>query len=98
MTQPRVNRSWRVPDGYREQFTLAERLRGITGHAYMRGELTEQEANLIEAATDAAQELISWQWRERWVNALLSGVEGSAVNARALPEAVAAEQEAEPGC
>jgi hypothetical protein len=93
MTEPRINRSWKAPEGYREQFTLAERLRGITGFAYMRGEISDQEADLIEAATDAAQELITWQWRERWVNAILAEIERPAT-----AELAPAETEAEPGC
>ncbi|HEY7202082.1 MAG TPA: hypothetical protein VIC57_17815, partial [Candidatus Dormibacteraeota bacterium] len=83
MSTPQINRSWKAAPGYRDTFSLADRLRDLTSYGVVSGRLSEEEANLIEGATDAAGEFLTWQWRERWVDALLSGIEAPGQQAEA---------------
>jgi hypothetical protein len=85
MSGPQINRSWKATPGYREQFPLSDRLRDLLGYGIMAGRLSEEEAQLVEGATGAAQEFLSWQWMEHRVSALLAGLDLPPATAPAEP-------------
>jgi hypothetical protein len=98
MSPPPINRSWKAAPGYRDQFPLADRLRDLTSYGVMSGRLTTEEALLVEGATGAAQDFLSWQWMEWRIKALLSGLDRYPASQAAEPadaDRAAGEMEAE---